>query len=242
MTFQVIRNSDPACEPTCPAWIYAAGSIETSSPSALRKLLKSLGAVHLPIVLASNGGDRQSAQELGRIARKNKLTIAIGTSPVVCKDKASVCRTMPEIDGQGRFEEANCLSACPLFLAGGVKRLNSDRNFIAVHKGQAVLYSNGDRTFTQIKSAKRVAKVLANAHLEKKQYLREMGVAVALEDEAFKHGGDDFYEVPIDRQRSWGLITGSVEELDFTDPQFCKRQPLPENCVPKQNGLPRRKS
>lgn len=233
MTFQVIRNSDPACEPTCPEWIYAAGSIETSSPPALRKLLKSLGAVHLPIVLTSNGGDRQSAQELGRIARKNKLTIAIGTSPVVCKDKPSVCRTRSGIDGTARFRDANCLSACPFFLAGGVKRLNSDRNLIRVHKGQAVLYTNGDRSFTEIKSAKRVAKVLANAHLEKKQYLREMGIAVALEDEAFKYSGDDFYEISMDKQRSWGLVTGSVEGLDFTDPRFCKRQPLPENCVRK---------
>ncbi|MER9133234.1 hypothetical protein [Mesorhizobium sp. M0768] len=109
----------------------------------------------------------------------------------------------------------------------------ADRNLIRVHKGQAVLYTNGDRSFTEIKSAKRVAKVLANAHLEKKQYLREMGVAVALEDEDFKYSGVDFYEISMVKQRSWGLVTGSVEELDFADPRFCKRQPLPENCVRK---------
>lgn len=185
MTFQIIRNSDPACEPTCPAWIYAAGSIETSSPPALHKVLKSLGAIHLPIVLTSNGGDRQSAQELGRIARKNKLTIIIGTSPIVCKHKPSVCRKMRKFDGTARFRDANCLSACPFFFAGGVVRLNSDRNFVAVHKGQAVLYTNSDKSFTEIKSAKRTAEVMANAHQEKKRYLKEMGVAVALEDEAF---------------------------------------------------------
>ncbi|MBD9538960.1 hypothetical protein IB276_05830 [Ensifer sp. ENS04] len=79
MIFQIVRSSSLECEPTCPEWILAAGSIEPDTPASFRKLLKTLGSRRLPIVIASNGGDRGSALEVGRIIRKQKLTVEAAT-------------------------------------------------------------------------------------------------------------------------------------------------------------------
>jgi hypothetical protein len=232
MTFQVVRKSDPACEPTCPEWIAAMGSIEPYTPAAFRKLLKSLGRKRLPIVIASNGGDRLAAQELGRIIRKEGMTTAIGFSTILrpCTDKPSVCRKKVFIEGTATFSQINCVSSCVYMFAGGLVRLNSDRNVVGIHAGSAVTYTNGDKNFKDIKNAKRAAGILKKAHAEKLKYLAEMGIDPALEDEAYRHT-NDVYEIPFAQQKEWKFVTNSVESHDFTDVSLCKAQSAPENCV-----------
>lgn len=144
MTFQVVRNSSPECEPTCPEWIIAAGSIEPETPASFRKLLKTLGSRQLPIVFASNGGDRPAALEIGRIIRERKLMTAIGFANIIkCQAKPSVCRKKQFVVGTPRFKGINCISACPYLFGGGAIRLNAPGNVVGLHRGSVYVYSNG---------------------------------------------------------------------------------------------------
>lgn len=228
MTFQIVRNSDPSCEPTCPEWIYAAGSIETESVAAFRKVLKRLGKRRLPIVLASNGGDRESAQAIGRLIREKGLTVAIGVSYIKCAEKRDVCKARPTAIGIARFDSANCISACPLMFAGGAVRISSDRNIMGIHAGTAVLYSKDGKKFETLKSAKRAKQVLKRAQASIIAYLDDMGVDPTLES---KSRDPTVYEVPFDEQLAWRLVTKSIDYDIFTNPETCKKQPLPENCA-----------
>lgn len=227
MTFQLVRNSDPACEPVCPEWIYAHGSIEPYSPPELRKVLDSPGFRGLPILIESNGGDRMAAEEMGRMLRKRGLTTGIGLTSFEKCTEPSVCQK-PYLAGKARFVLATCISACPLLFAGGLSRLNSARNVVAVHVGTAVIYTNKDRKFEAL-NGKRADKILRAARTAVEKYLVEMGVKADLEDAAYAHEG--LYVVPFAEQQLWNLTTGTIEDQDFTKPEFCKGRPLPQSCV-----------
>ncbi|MEI2296571.1 hypothetical protein [Ensifer sp. MJa1] len=230
MTFQIVRSSSPECEPTCPEWIVAAGSIEPDTPASLRKLLKTLGSRRLPIVIASNGGDRPAALEVGRIIRKQKLTVAIGfANTIKCQAKPSVCRKIPFVPGTPRFDGINCISGCVYLFGGGVVRLNAPGNVVGLHKGSMVIYSRDNKSFKAMKDAKRAERMMRKAKQEIATYLSEMGIKTELVEKA--HSQEGVYEVPWDEQLSWGLVTGLIQEQDFTNPGACKSQPAPVNCV-----------
>lgn len=229
MTFQIVRNSDPSCEPTCPEWIYAGGSIEMESVAAFRKVLKRLGKRRLPIVLASNGGDRESAQAIGRLIREKGLTVAIGVSYIKCAEKRDVCKARPTAIGIARFDSANCISACPLLFAGGAVRISSERNIVAIHGGTAVIYSKDGKLFKNLKAGKTANQVLKKARASKRKYLMEMSIDLSLEEKTRDYSG--VYEVPIAEQRAWNLVTRLVGEGDFTNPATCKLHPMPDNCI-----------
>ncbi len=78
MRFVVVRSNAPGCEPTCPEWISAEGTIEAGTPALFKRTLKTLGGRKLPIVVNSPGGNVDAALTLGRMIRKNKLDIAVG--------------------------------------------------------------------------------------------------------------------------------------------------------------------
>ena len=78
MRFVVVRSSAPGCEPNCPEWISAQGTIEAGTPALLKRALKKLGGRKLPIVVDSPGGNVDAALALGRMIRKSKLDIAVG--------------------------------------------------------------------------------------------------------------------------------------------------------------------
>ncbi|TIV22294.1 MAG: hypothetical protein E5V90_34440, partial [Mesorhizobium sp.] len=40
MRFVVVRSSATGCEPNCPEWISAEGTIEAGTPALFRRLLK----------------------------------------------------------------------------------------------------------------------------------------------------------------------------------------------------------
>ncbi len=83
MQFLVVRSNQPGCEPTCPEWISAEGTIVRESPTHLKKLLKAIGDRRLPIVVTSLGGDVDAAMVLGRIIRARKLEVAVGKTRFV---------------------------------------------------------------------------------------------------------------------------------------------------------------
>ncbi len=42
MRFAVVRSNAPGCEPNCPEWISAEGTIEADTPGLLKRTLKAL--------------------------------------------------------------------------------------------------------------------------------------------------------------------------------------------------------
>ena len=138
MRFAIVRNASPSCEPLCPEWISASGTIIAKSPSKLRKVLKQLGGRKLPIVIDSNGGDVDAAMAMGRIIRKHKLNVSVGsTSFTPCHPDQKGCKS-PYQDGAFAGYSypgfANCLSACPFVLAAGTKRSVSLWSQVGIHQ------------------------------------------------------------------------------------------------------------
>ena len=80
MRFAVVRSNAPGCEPNCPEWVSAEGTIEAGTPSLFKRTLKALKGRQLPVVVNSPGGNVDAAVTLGQMIRKNKLDIAVGTT------------------------------------------------------------------------------------------------------------------------------------------------------------------
>lgn len=139
MQFFVVRSGQPGCEPTCPEWVSAEGTIVDESPARFKKLLKSLGDRRLPIVVTSPGGDVDAALAIGRMIRARKLDVAVGKTRFVgCQPEERDCRANDDKGarhvGIAYSGEAYCNSACPLMFAGGTRRVVGEWAFLGVHQ------------------------------------------------------------------------------------------------------------
>ena len=128
MQFVVVRSDAQGCEPTCPEWISAGGTIDAKTPALLKRLLTTLARRKLPIVVSSTGGDADAAMAVGRMIRKSGLSVAVArTSFVGCQPEQKDCTANAgkgaRYFGGASPDGASCRSACLLMLAGGVRRL-----------------------------------------------------------------------------------------------------------------------
>ncbi|MES0100333.1 hypothetical protein [Mesorhizobium sp. M0019] len=254
MRFVVVRSSAPGCEPTCPEWISAEGSIEAGTPALFKRTFKALGGRKLPIVVDSPGGNVEAALTLGRLIRKNKLDIAVGkTGFVGCLPDMKNCK---ENDGKGAryFGEAYangaiCNSACPLMFSGGIRRVVGEWAFLGVHQitttyiRTKLLYRT---TYRMVKGKKKIlsTRVVSrknagsyktyemNKPLERKlaAYLKEMGVGLGVLETMKSTPASSIQQlVPYDM-----LQMNLVTSLDAVDlliaPTLCRSNPLPASC------------
>jgi hypothetical protein len=141
MEFLLVHGDSGYCrsDGTCADWISAEGQIFGDSPKKLQKLLKRLGDRKLPVLVRSPGGDVSAAMQMGLIIRKAGLSVAVGgTRADDCPYADPLCKTGRQKDGSVAGESyssgAVCLSACPLILAGGVRRIASSWAAIGVHQ------------------------------------------------------------------------------------------------------------
>ncbi|MER8563508.1 hypothetical protein [Mesorhizobium sp. M0578] len=254
MRFVVVRSSAPGCEPTCPEWISAEGSIEAGTPALFKRALKALGGRKLPIVVDSPGGNVEAALTLGRLIRKNKLDIAVGkTGFVGCLPDMKNCK---ENDGKGAryFGDAYangaiCNSACPLMFSGGIRRVVGEWAFLGVHQitttyiRTKLLYRT---TYRMVKGKKKIlsTRVVSrknagsyktyemNKPLERKlaAYLKEMGIGLGVLETIKSTPASSIQQlVPYDM-----LQMNLVTSLDAVDlliaPTLCRSNPLPASC------------
>ncbi|TGR74671.1 hypothetical protein EN836_33200, partial [Mesorhizobium sp. M1C.F.Ca.ET.193.01.1.1] len=77
MRFVVVRGSNPLCNPDCPEWISAEGTIAAGTADKLRQLLDTTRERRLPVVINSPGGDVQAALAAGRLIRERGLDVAV---------------------------------------------------------------------------------------------------------------------------------------------------------------------
>ncbi|MGX9576750.1 hypothetical protein [Mesorhizobium sp. f-mel] len=253
MRFAVVRSSAPGCEPSCPEWISAEGAIEAGTPAQLKRILKTLGRRKLPIIVNSPGGNVDAALQLGRIIRKNKLDIAVGTTKFSdCWPGMKDCRAN---DGKGAAYfgiasdgGAMCNSACPLMFAGGVGRVVGSWAYLGVHQ----ITTTHFRTTRQYQTTYRVVRgkkykittetvtqdnvgyktYEMSKALERRlsAYLREMGVGRGVLDRMKATPASDIRQIALDDMLTMKLVT-SRDSLDtLTLSGICQRTPAPRNC------------
>ncbi|CDX60747.1 conserved exported hypothetical protein [Mesorhizobium plurifarium] len=254
MRFVVVRSSAPGCEPNCPEWISAEGTIEAGTPALLKRLLKTLGGRQLPIVVNSPGGNVDASLQLGRMVRKNKLDIAVGITEFSgCSPGMKNCRDN-DANGQPYLgvaydSGAMCNSACPLMFAGGIRRVVGEWAYLGVHQitttyqREKLLYRTTYRIVNgkkKIISTRVVSRKNAGSYktyemskaVEKRlsAYLKEMGVEQGVLSVMKATPASDIRQIEPDDMLEMKLVT-SPDSLDLlTEGTICRRQPAPANC------------
>ncbi|PSS63775.1 hypothetical protein C6558_13795 [Ensifer sp. NM-2] len=254
MQFFVVRSGQTGCEPTCPEWISAEGTIVDETPALFKKLLKSIGTRRLPIVVTSPGGDVDAALAIGRMIRTRKLEAAVGKTRFIgCQPEQQDCR---DNDGKGARHigiaysgEAYCNSACPLMLAGGTGRVVGEWAFLGVHQITTTYVQietqyrakyrvvNGKKKITSktVVSRRNVGGYKTyemNKATERKlaAYLAEMGVGRAVIDLMKITPAADIRKIEPVAMLEMKLTTklGGVELL--TSVEACRTVPAAANC------------
>lgn len=138
MKAMLVRGSRPECEPNCPEWISLEGRIVGSSSRELKKVLSQIGTRKPPVILSSLGGDVDQAYAMARMIRAKGLDVAVGKTELrVCEPADKACRqrqSQGAAQGAPSNQRAICASACPIVLAGGVRRFVGPNAFLGVHE------------------------------------------------------------------------------------------------------------
>lgn len=138
MHVYIVRSAEPGCEPTCAEWIAAQGRIDAGSIGKFKKVLKQLGKNKLPVFINSSGGTVDGGLAIGRLIRANGLDVAVSkTEFAVCAPNDPACRKAKSkgvMSGLPKSQLSKCASACVFVLAGGTRRLASERTFVGVHQ------------------------------------------------------------------------------------------------------------
>lgn len=255
MQFGIVRSDGGSrCEPTCPEWISAQGTIRADTPALFKRVLKMLEGRKLPIIVDSPGGDVTAAMELGRLIRKNKLDIAVGkTTCGPTRSSFATCHdpfddTIIRYIGKASDHGAICNSACPLMLAGGNRRLVGEEAFLGVHQITTTHFRvvqryrityrviRGKRykitTETGTREDRSYNTYKMSKSLEKKigNYLNEMGIEKGVLITMKNTPARAIHQLELQNMLRMKVVT-SQETLDlFTYQMICLNDPMPANC------------
>lgn len=254
MRFAVVRSNASGCEPTCPEWISAEGAIVAATPAQFNKLLKTLGGRRLPVIVSSPGGDVDAALALGRTIRKNRLDVAVGLTRFEgCEPAAKDCKLN---DGKGApyvggafASGAYCASACPLMLAGGIRRVVGQWAYLGVHQITTTFYRTKVLYRTKYKVVKGKKKIIEkkvvsrknagsyktyemNKALEKRlaAYFKEMGVGPNLLVTIKNTPASTLRQIVAYNMLQMNLITSLDGAELLTSADVCKTVPAAANC------------
>ncbi|TGV16077.1 hypothetical protein EN816_02210 [Mesorhizobium sp. M8A.F.Ca.ET.173.01.1.1] len=254
MRFVVVRSNAPGCEPNCPEWISADGTIAADTPSLLKRTLKALKGRQLPVVVNSPGGNVDAALALGRMIRKNKLDIAVGVTVFSgCQPAMGDCEDNKgkgaDYFGVAYDDGAMCNSACPLMFSGGVRRVVGDYGYLGVHQitttfhRERLLYRTTYRIVNgkkKIISTKVVSRKNAGSYktyemsrtVEKtlSVYLREMGIGDGVLEIMKATPASEIRQIPLDAMLTMKLVT-SRDAVDLlTTASLCRLNRPATNC------------
>lgn len=210
MRFVVVRSNEAGCEPTCPEWISAAGTIGPKTPALLKATLKTLAGRKLPVVLRSPGGDIAAAMALGRLIRKNKLSVAVGTTMFFgCQRDQKNC-TANDKKGADYIGKAvslgACSRACALVLASGNRRIAGEGTIV-----EDIPTLGGNEGETR--------KLVA--------YYGEMGVRYESLVERLRDTGGNPGHYDLSTVL---LLTSTLPVGQLVDAVICRGTPAPDNC------------
>jgi hypothetical protein len=255
MEVVIVRSTKPGCEPLCPEWISAEGTITSASPGKFTKIFKQLQTQKLPIVIQSPGGDISAAIAIGNMIRKRGLDVGIGVTKFEgCSPSDKKCQlpvTQKSVyRGIAVDETAYCFSACPLILAGGVNRIAGPATLVGVHQP---ISKRTERilkyqiTYRMIKGKKHIlskkligekrgktsVKTGIDARLRNmlQPYLKTMGISQSLIAEMEKAPPTSINVPGIVKNDELGLTTSRFTLLALVGNSNCSPPKQAENCV-----------
>lgn len=250
MQFGIVRSNAPGCEPTCPEWISADGSIETGTPALFKRLLKALGGRKLPIIVNSPGGSVDAALQLGRMIRKNRFDIAVGKTKFTgCPPGMDFCQPGEGATYFGITSDsgAMCNSACPLMFAGGVRRLAGGQAYVGVHQITTTYFPTRRQyrtTYQTMRGRKyrvtteyitqgdsyKVYKMSKSLERRLAAYFSDMGVEKGVLLTMKNTPASAIHQLELQNMLRMKLVTSGDYSGLLTLASICRANPMPENC------------
>lgn len=254
MRFLVVRSAPKACEPTCPEWISAEGTITGATPKLFKRVLASLGGRRLPVIITSPGGDVSAAMEIGELIRSNKLDVAVGRTELAqCGKSGAACTSEKERGslhlGAVTTLGGYCASACPLILAGGVNRFAGPSAMIGVHQVTTTsrqMQIEYRITYRIVRGKKRIIskkevgrRILRGETYYKMRpelegristYLSGKGIGRQFLDIMRETSASDLRLLPQSDMQDMQLLTGSGSAELLVADGLCRQVPAAANC------------
>ena len=254
MAFSIVRTSNSACEPDCPEWIAADGDISEKTTKAFKDILKKAGERNLPLLVNSLGGRVDVAMTLGRLIREREMTVEVArTDYLLCEPWDKKCK--PDFEDGTYYGYANltfgvCNSACPILLAGGIRRIASPFARVGVHQivttrqkyqSKYKVYqqklSNGKVvTKRELVERKKIGTVRStelrgSLRRDLTDYLTAMDVKPALIELMLSTPPEDIRYLSMNELKTLGVVTEINEIEGLVGHRICKSRPRPENCL-----------
>lgn len=254
MVFSIVRASNPICEPLCPEWIAADGEIAGDTAKAFKTILKKVGKRNLPLLINSGGGNVDQAMEMGRIIRKREMTVEVArTDYLRCGPRDKKCK--PELGNGIHYGYANtigayCYSACPLVLAGGVRRIAGPVSAVGVHqittytekyRDKYKTWSERQKNGKLVKKRKLISRkkvgTVTTTKLSKKyrrqleKYFDGMGVKNAIIKLMMSTKPEDLLFLNVDELQAFGLATEIRHYEYLVGYRDCALSDPPDHCV-----------
>lgn len=217
MTFTLGRlESAPACGAPCAQFIVARGEITHTSAFGFFYARKLAGDRDLPVILESPGGFVMGATFLARKWRELEVTAIIARAEPTCRWDGNGSPCDPR-DAGGKVQTfrlargGSCASACPMLLAGAVRRLAMSDVRFGVHRpainrdsaaGRLALSLGGEDADTR----KRLDKGIPD-------HFGAMGIDPRLAERYHATPNETMDWFPLEEARALGLVNALPAEV-----------------------------
>ena len=255
MSFLVVRSNSGACEPNCPEWIQADGRIAGNTATKLKQLLSTPALRKLPIMLNSYGGDIRSALAMGRLIRHYNMTTTVGRTVFSFCDPLVDLKCRPSVSNQTYRGEpievrANCMSACPLVLLGGMERVVGSLSYVGLHQPISISHPYMDRYWETWRMVNGHKKIISRKFIKRIElptrtsvgitprlradlsgYIHEMNASPKILDEMEKAAPAKMNQIEYGKAHELGLST-RFQSLEFiAKADICSGTIPAERCV-----------
>ncbi len=249
-----VRSAEPGCGQICPEWIVARGNIVPSTPKLFRKLFRQIGKRHLPVILDSGGGSVEAALSIGKMVREHQLDVIVGsTSLSTCSSSVTDC-SVKHRDGEPYLGyqviwSGTCASACPIILAGGVRRMAfgdaiGAHQVVETRRRERIRYRD---TFTTVNGRKKLLRrsvisrqiivgkpttdVPKSYYDSLRKYFSAMGVSPAYVDFFARATPDKMYFLTSAERFATKITNADPPKTGYFDKSTCLANPPAEFCV-----------
>jgi hypothetical protein len=255
MTFRIMRESHPSCEPNCPEWIFARGQIVPGSAQKFKDIVDLAGTPGVPLIIQSAGGDMKEAMEMGHFIRKHMMDVAVGFAyEIPCKEGDVSCRRALIHNHAARgfvsTQPSFCASACTIVLASGVSRIAAANSVIGTHQcvnkaiTQKIFYAeeytmvNGVKVLLSKTETRRETVFGEQAtqtsiafEADLLQYLTSMGIEKNFLDYFDKAPPSDIYRMTLKDRAATRITTQTLAPETLARAELCTAKSPAKNCV-----------
>jgi|GEM_PF-1351625 len=226
----LMRNSDKACEPNCPEFIYVGRFISDDTAGEIEAISTRMKGKALPVVFNAPFGNAVSAMAVGRTMRKLKLT---ALAMEVTFDSCSpfiLTSCLPEAKSGAYLAStlqptAYCNGACMIGFAGGVTRAAVAKAFTLVSPmdgslGQQVADDN-----------QRYLKEIPD-------YFISMGLTPSIRAKLEQIGKGTTLPLDQPTAKLFKLVNSKADPIKLLSPAACRSKASAAWCVKTEGVVP----